>query len=1064
MDILSSFGSGSGNDTGSSNSNIDNDAGHALNTFYSTLVFNIVLASVFFIIFMMLRPRFPKIYSPKTTMATSKQRPPPLSASPFSVFQVLTFSDATLLKVSGHDAVAAVFFVRIVMQLFACLAVLSWILLIPIHATGGNAKEGLDQFTFSNILDGPDKRLWAHLVMTAAVSGLTVYTIFQIVGRASGLTRNYQGAPHRDTNLQVRTLLIRDIPKSIRSPIYIRQLLERVCPPGSVHAVIFPHKISKELIDLAKKRLKIRNQLEGAISGYFAKAAKLTHIGAEPVYVHEDNEFYHGKKGRSSSDFLDDGDTPHVPTPSTTGEIWRGEFEEKGWIVAGGQSHNGGDVPPVPSYRPSKLASKPTQETLVSGLTVESSDEVSVSATGTAYKERSGTVTSNTTFDGAIQQHDANFGSDTGAPDDVVLPHVGTGVSQKAKKVLGDELEERSPVPAGVDEKTAATLRKRPTRRTGTLGLVGPKEDAIRYGASTLRETEKKIAKCLVEGHVLDAVDLDSEGVLGAGGDADDSDLEMDIEQGKNGGKNGGKGGKKSGRDQVMPIAFVVFNDVLGPHVASRITLHDAPAIMSERYPCVDVKDVIWENAQAKYIERQIRNSFAVAVVTALVIFWSLLIAFVTGVADLDNVKKNFPPIAAPLLALPTPIYGLIAGLLPAIIVSVLISLVPTFLRLISFYSGSLLKSETEKTIHGQYFAFQVFNVLVISVVSSSIFTSYKSIVNNPSNALEEFAGAVPKLSNFFINFLMLQGLSAPAQEVAQIVPLFLKPILAKILGTTPRAAFAATQPPAFDPSVMMASHAFIVTVGLFYSVISPLVLPFAVIYFALFFVVYKYEMMYLFSHPAQTGGKMLYRAAKHMFTGLFMFQGLMLVLFGLKQAIGQAILTLIFTITTYWASRQVVLFEKVINTLPVKTVLDAESDRKLKDVLPTKQTFFSFLLPGLMIAMPDEDVATPTNSPSTNEHPMSPLSPAGTTATSGFKMPSHAELISHFAHPMAASQPIHVWVPDVGVKEVLEAVRSDFGQADGEVDASFRVVTTSGAAVNAKGEIVLAEKVELVE
>jgi hypothetical protein len=74
-----------------------------------------------------------------------------------------------------------------------------------------------------------------------------------------------------------------------------------------------------------------------------------------------------------------------------------------------------------------------------------------------------------------------------------------------------------------------------------------------------------------------------------------------------------------------------------------------------------------------------------------------------------------------------------------------------------------------------------------------------------------------------------------------------------------------------------MATHAFIATVGLVYSVISPLVLVVVLIYFVLYYLVYVYMMQYVYVHPYQTGGKFMYTSASQLFVGLIILRKLLI-------------------------------------------------------------------------------------------------------------------------------------------------------------------------------------------
>lgn len=93
---------------------------------------------------------------------------------------------------------------------------------------------------------------------------------------------------------------------------------------------------------------------------------------------------------------------------------------------------------------------------------------------------------------------------------------------------------------------------------------------------------------------------------------------------------------------------------------------------------------------------------------------------------------------------------------------------------------------------------------------------------------------------------------------------------------------------------------------GLIYSVISPLILIFNIITFALFWVAYRYNTLYVTKNMFDTGGLLYPRAINQLFTGLYVMELCMIGLFFLVRDTqdrvacrGQAIVMIIVTIFT---------------------------------------------------------------------------------------------------------------------------------------------------------------------
>src|SRR5690606_23674877 len=94
--------------------------------------------------------------------------------------------------------------------------------------------------------------------------------------------------------------------------------------------------------------------------------------------------------------------------------------------------------------------------------------------------------------------------------------------------------------------------------------------------------------------------------------------------------------------------------------------------------------------------------------------------------------------------------------------------------------------------------------------------------------------------------------------------------------------------------------------IGLVYSVISPLILIFNIFTFSLFWVVYRYNLLFVNNFRFDTGGILFPRAVNQLFTGLYVMEVCLVGLFFLvRDANGnvacfpQAIIMIILAVLT---------------------------------------------------------------------------------------------------------------------------------------------------------------------
>jgi calcium permeable stress-gated cation channel len=135
----------------------------------------------------------------------------------------------------------------------------------------------------------------------------------------------------------------------------------------------------------------------------------------------------------------------------------------------------------------------------------------------------------------------------------------------------------------------------------------------------------------------------------------------------------------------------------------------------------------------------------------------------------------------------PKVILGVITGLLPTIMLAVLMALLPIYLRFMAKMAGLPTYSAIELRTQAFYFWFQVIQVFIVTTLTSAASAAVPTIIKNPGSVTSLLAENLPKASNFYIDYFILQGLTFSSGALLQIVGLIVYKILSKILGSTPR-------------------------------------------------------------------------------------------------------------------------------------------------------------------------------------------------------------------------------------------------------------------------------------
>lgn len=104
---------------------------------------------------------------------------------------------------------------------------------------------------------------------------------------------------------------------------------------------------------------------------------------------------------------------------------------------------------------------------------------------------------------------------------------------------------------------------------------------------------------------------------------------------------------------------------------------------------------------------------------------------------------------------------------------------------------GAPSLAAVELTTQNFYFAFEVIQVFLVVTISSSASSVVSDIINDPTSAASLLAEKIPTASNFYISYIILQGLSFSAGALLQISGLILGKVLGRLLDNTPRKMYS---------------------------------------------------------------------------------------------------------------------------------------------------------------------------------------------------------------------------------------------------------------------------------
>ncbi|CAO1626253.1 unnamed protein product [Sympodiomycopsis kandeliae] len=256
----------------STGSNNPGNSDKSTSTVLLSLAINAAIAAAQVSAFLILRPRFPKIYRPKTFLGPKEERVQPLSDSLFGwIVPFLKKPSADIVQIQGLDAYMFVQYLEMMLWVLGPIFIFTWALLLPVYAAStSGGKTGFQLLTFGQVGNGEveQKRYVAPLLVSYVVTGWICFNIRKYMLRFIKLRQDFLVSPKHASLAQARTLLVTGIPNEYLGERKLKELYSQM--PGGVERVWLNRDL-KELPEIFDERNQLLNKLE-AVEAKVAKA------------------------------------------------------------------------------------------------------------------------------------------------------------------------------------------------------------------------------------------------------------------------------------------------------------------------------------------------------------------------------------------------------------------------------------------------------------------------------------------------------------------------------------------------------------------------------------------------------------------------------------------------------------------------------------------------------------------------------------------------------------------------------------------------------------------------
>ncbi|RHZ46526.1 hypothetical protein Glove_615g10 [Diversispora epigaea] len=336
---------------------------------------------------------------------------------------------------------------------------------------------------------------------------------------------------------------------------------------------------------------------------------------------------------------------------------------------------------------------------------------------------------------------------------------------------------------------------------------------------------------------------------------------------------------------KATSTGFVTFRDHISAQLCAQSIMCSEPHVCTTKM-APEPRDLLWNNLTMKFKEKLIRNIIVNSCVWGLTIFWLFPIISILTLTSIESLSKGLK-FLGPLLGTSPLLLTLLQNVLPTVLVSTCMAILPWILMVLSKQESFSSYSGLEEAVLVRYYHFSFFNVFIVFLFGITFLQAIFDVINKPTSILDVLATSLPRGATFFINYVIFNMITHGLELVQVGSQLFFHIILtSRFVATTPRMLQRITHPWSFQFYYYYPIHILIFVITLTYSTINPLILVFSLTYYAIALVVFKHQFAYCYVRQYEAGGKFYHRVFGYTTDGLIVFQLTILGMVWLRKAI----------------------------------------------------------------------------------------------------------------------------------------------------------------------------------
>ncbi|KAG8375158.1 hypothetical protein BUALT_Bualt10G0071300 [Buddleja alternifolia] len=394
---------------------------------------------------------------------------------------------------------------------------------------------------------------------------------------------------------------------------------------------------------------------------------------------------------------------------------------------------------------------------------------------------------------------------------------------------------------------------KRPARNSGFLGLCGKRVDSIDFYKEQIENLDKKLT-------------MERQKIL-------------------------------KDPKSITPAAFVSFKSRWGAAVSAQTTQSKNPTLWLTNW-APEPHDVYWKNLAIPFVSLSIRKLMISLSVFALVFFYMIPIAFVQSLANLEGLEK-VAPFLRPLIEWNF-VKSFLQGFLPGLALKIFLYVLPSILMVMSKIEGHVAFSVLERRTAAKYYYFMLVNVFLGSIVTGTAFQQLHAFLHqSPTQIPRNIGVSIPMKATFFITYIMVDGWAGIAGEILRLKPLVIFHLKNMFVVKTKRDLEKAMNPGGVDLPETLPSLQLYFLLGVVYMAVTPILLPFILVFFALAYFVYRHQVINVYNQQYESAAAFWPHVHGRIIASLLISQLLLLGLLSTKEAANSTPLLVVLPVLT---------------------------------------------------------------------------------------------------------------------------------------------------------------------